>query len=1039
VTTTQPALTGGAAVTLASNNTLLTVPASVTVTAGATTATFTATAAASIPANQTATVTATLGPSTQTASLNLQAPVLLSGVLCNPASLGQSAIATCTVTTTQPALTGGAAVTLASNNTLLTVPASVTVAAGATTATFSATAAATIPANQTAIVTATSGPSTASASVTLISSGTATFLTLDTTTQGNWQTKFGKNGYNVINSAVSYPTYGTVTPSGQSSYTWTASSTDIRALTQTPTSGNRIAAGWYSAASFTIDLTFTDTAQHQVALYVLDWDNQSRAETVQVLDANQNLLDTRNAVNFGAGQYLVWQLSGHVHLQITGTAGPNAVASGLFFDTPSPVAVPGCSPSGIAQNASARCTVTLGQVAPGGGSIVMLSSNTSLLSVPATVTVEGGTTTAAFTATTATIPSSQTATITASLGSSSASAAVNLVASTGAATFLTLDTTTQGNWQNKYGKGGYNVINSAVSYPGYVSVTPSGGTGAYTWAASTTDVRGLNQAPAGTGRIAATWYSSASFAIDLAFADSAQHQVALYLLDWDSTSRAETLQIVDANNKVLDTRSATGFHNGQYFVWQLSGHVRIQIAMTSGSNGVVSGLFFDTVASTSTTGQAVLSRNQLPENTNGLSAYAKPDPVLAGTASISSIRCSNGVLAAGGTTTCELQVHPAPRPVTISLTSSSSAVHVPAVVTTRSNQSALTFRVQADPAASHQQVTITAAVGAVTTESTLVVVGAFDPIIDAPKQVIGNAGSTVSFSVTATDHSGLPPAIQTSELPAGAVFNSTSGVFEWTPGSSQRGKYQIEFTASNPAGQSSRAQVDLEVDSGVPVLNPPSYSCSPGALAALTGKWLAAPGAPLSDPAGSASGLGGTRLLVDRHSVPIVSVSTDRVDFICPATAAGSQITVEAESVFGASRPVSMGTQTATPTILSYGDTLANQGLISFVGTTDLVMARNYSVSGHPAQPGDQIAVYVTGLGSTEVLNASAIVVQLGEVPVAVQSVQPVPGRPGLYAIEIQTPPGVPVGVVPVRLQMIAPGGQQFVSNSVSAEFEAVR
>jgi hypothetical protein len=36
--------------------------------------------------------------------------------------------------------------------------------------------------------------------------------------------------------------------------------------------------------------------------------------------------------NFTAGQYLVWNLSGHVKLRITRTGGLNAVISGLFFD-----------------------------------------------------------------------------------------------------------------------------------------------------------------------------------------------------------------------------------------------------------------------------------------------------------------------------------------------------------------------------------------------------------------------------------------------------------------------------------------------------------------------------------------------------------------------------------------------------------------------------------------------------------------------------------------------------------------------------------
>ena len=168
VTLTQAAPAGGSSVTLASNDTLLTVPAAVTVAAGATTAAFTATAAASIASNQTATLTATLGGSSQTATVNLPAPVLVSGVVCSPASLGQSAVSICTVTLTQIAPTGGSSVTLASNDTPLTVPAAVTVPAGATTAAFTATTAASIASNQTATVTATLGSSSQTATISLL-------------------------------------------------------------------------------------------------------------------------------------------------------------------------------------------------------------------------------------------------------------------------------------------------------------------------------------------------------------------------------------------------------------------------------------------------------------------------------------------------------------------------------------------------------------------------------------------------------------------------------------------------------------------------------------------------------------------------------------------------------------------------------------------------------------------------------------------------------------------------------------------------------
>jgi hypothetical protein len=159
----------------------------------------------------------------------------------------------------------------------------------------------------------------------------AKFLKLDTTTAGSWQGIYGVDGYNVIAGGSSIPSYVTVTPTGNSSYVWTNSTQDTRAL-QLPPSG-RIAGCWYSGYGFDIDLNFKDTVAHQVALYLLDWDNfYSRTERVEVLDTNGNVLDSQNVANFVGGQYLVWNLSGHVTLRVTNTNQPsNAVVSGLFF------------------------------------------------------------------------------------------------------------------------------------------------------------------------------------------------------------------------------------------------------------------------------------------------------------------------------------------------------------------------------------------------------------------------------------------------------------------------------------------------------------------------------------------------------------------------------------------------------------------------------------------------------------------------------------------------------------------------------------
>ncbi|MGH9692189.1 MAG: hypothetical protein ACRD4C_14120, partial [Candidatus Acidiferrales bacterium] len=64
----------------------------------------------------------------------------------------------------------------------------------------------------------------------------------------------------------------------------------------------------------------------------LDWDNQGRAETIQIQDANTNaVLDIRNISSFANGIYLIWNVSSHVKVSVTPTGGPNAVISGLFF------------------------------------------------------------------------------------------------------------------------------------------------------------------------------------------------------------------------------------------------------------------------------------------------------------------------------------------------------------------------------------------------------------------------------------------------------------------------------------------------------------------------------------------------------------------------------------------------------------------------------------------------------------------------------------------------------------------------------------
>jgi hypothetical protein len=133
-----------------------------------------------------------------------------------------------------------------------------------------------------------------------------------------------------------------------------------------------------------------------------------------------------------------------------------------------------------------------------------------------------------------------------------------------------------------------------MSYPSYVTVTPAGNA-PFTWAASTTDLRGTQRASVTNDRIAACWYSFSSFSVDLNFTDGKTHQVAVYLLDWDGyLGRMERVDVVDASNTLLDTRTVGSFTGGQYLVWNLSGHVAIHFTNLSSSqtNAVMSAILF---------------------------------------------------------------------------------------------------------------------------------------------------------------------------------------------------------------------------------------------------------------------------------------------------------------------------------------------------------------------------------------------------------------------------------------------------------------
>src|SRR2546421_3242054 len=186
VSLSGPAPSGGAAVSLSSDNTTAaTVPASVTVAGGASSATFTV-STSSVTTSTSVNISASYAGVTKTTSLTVQPQALptLSSLTLNPTSVtGGAQSSTGTVTLRGPPPRGGAEVLLSSNTAAATVPASVTVAAGASSATFTVSTSA-VTASTPVTISASYAGVTKTASLTVLpqATPTVTYILIITTT-----------------------------------------------------------------------------------------------------------------------------------------------------------------------------------------------------------------------------------------------------------------------------------------------------------------------------------------------------------------------------------------------------------------------------------------------------------------------------------------------------------------------------------------------------------------------------------------------------------------------------------------------------------------------------------------------------------------------------------------------------------------------------------------------------------------------------------------------------------------------------------------
>ena len=166
-----------------------------------------------------------------------------------------------------------------------------------------------------------------------VAPSTARFAARDAQRGGSWHEKFGakaawiprlqtddQNGFRLR--AVGNP------------YAWINSTEDARVL-QSPgdSSAARPATCWFGN-EVQLSVVPPDSKPYRLTVYLLDFDRDGRAMEASLRDGMGIELDRQKATveETAAGVYLTWRATGPLQLDLTKTAGFNAVVSGVFVD-----------------------------------------------------------------------------------------------------------------------------------------------------------------------------------------------------------------------------------------------------------------------------------------------------------------------------------------------------------------------------------------------------------------------------------------------------------------------------------------------------------------------------------------------------------------------------------------------------------------------------------------------------------------------------------------------------------------------------------
>lgn len=165
--------------------------------------------------------------------------------------------------------------------------------------------------------------------------------------------------------------------------------------------------------------------------------------------------------------------------------------------------------------------------------------------------------------------------------------------SVGSAGFVGTDTTTSGNWRDKYDANGAVIVGRTDFPTNEVVGTVTGATTETITSSSTKKGALVLEGEAKKGSVG--YYTTDTTAtIDLNFTDDAsKHEVTVYAVDFDKKKRSQRIELLDASGNMLDQREISNFTTGVYLTWNVTGDVKIRFTRLQGPDAVISAIFID--------------------------------------------------------------------------------------------------------------------------------------------------------------------------------------------------------------------------------------------------------------------------------------------------------------------------------------------------------------------------------------------------------------------------------------------------------------